>query len=246
MARVLIVDDSVIIRKNLQNLFSQLGHTVVAEAVDGKEAVEAYNKYMPDLVTMDITMPVMDGIEAVRRITIDHKDAHIIMVSAQGQKLMVLEAMKNGARNFIVKPIRLDTLKRIVDQITSNENEQSTDGSSAGQTDIPDSDEAVSSDSGDTHDKTVQQKENLFDIKNNEGVFDIKIFGNLDTAGITSLKSAVSGLLFVKPLKAVLDCESVSDLAGSTIDTLQEVVKNIKEAGGTITVTSNTKKLIQM
>ncbi|QSO47462.1 response regulator [Alicyclobacillus mengziensis] len=104
MARIMITDDAAFMRMMLKTLLSEGGHEVVAEASNGQEALERYATHMPDIVTMDITMPVMDGIEAVREIKSRHPDAKIIMCSAMGQQVMVLDAVKAGAKGFIVKP----------------------------------------------------------------------------------------------------------------------------------------------
>ena len=90
MARILIVDDSTVMRKNLYTIFTENGHEVVGEAIDGKQAIVLYSELKPDLVTMDITMPKMSGVEAVNFIVNKDQNAKIIMVSALNQKQMVL------------------------------------------------------------------------------------------------------------------------------------------------------------
>lgn len=105
MAKILIVDDSMIMRRNLKAILTQAGHSVIAEASNGKEAFIEYEKYMPDLVTMDITMPIMNGIEAVKKIISKSPEARIVMISALDQRSMVFEALENGAKHYIVKPI---------------------------------------------------------------------------------------------------------------------------------------------
>lgn len=104
MASVMIVDDSIIIRKALKKILVKLGHEVIAEASNGLEAVNEYSKKQPEIVTMDISMPIMDGINAVREILKDYNEAKIIMISAVDQKHLVFEALEAGARNYIVKP----------------------------------------------------------------------------------------------------------------------------------------------
>lgn len=104
MGRILITDDAAFMRMMIRNMVTEGGHEVVAEASNGLEAVELYDQYKPDVVTMDITMPVMDGIEAVREIKKRHPEAKIIMCSAMGQQQMVLDAVTAGAKGFLVKP----------------------------------------------------------------------------------------------------------------------------------------------
>jgi len=103
--QVLVVDDAQFMRLRLRQLLESHGHTV-SEASNGREAVERYRAARPDVVLMDITMPEMDGIEAVRVICREDPTAHIIMVSALGQQAMVLAAIQAGAKDFVVKPFQ--------------------------------------------------------------------------------------------------------------------------------------------
>lgn len=115
--KVMITDDAAIMRMMLKNILSSAGYEVVAEAADGKEAVEKYKEVHPDLVTMDITMPEMDGIKAVKSIKTIDPQAKIVMCSAMGQKSLVLEAIEAGASNFIVKPFDEGKVKEVVSKI---------------------------------------------------------------------------------------------------------------------------------
>jgi two-component system, chemotaxis family, chemotaxis protein CheY len=110
MYSVLIADDAVFMRTVIRNNLEKAGFEVVAEASNGKEAVSLYKQYKPDVVFMDITMPEMTGIEAVREIIKGYPSARIIMSSAMGQAPMVIEALKAGAVNFLVKPINNERL----------------------------------------------------------------------------------------------------------------------------------------
>lgn len=101
---ILVVDDSPVIVKLLSKLLGELGFRVVRTASTGEEAVNAYRACLPDLVTMDITMPVMDGIDATRAIVGEFPDAKIIVVTSHGQEKMVLNALKAGAKGYVLKP----------------------------------------------------------------------------------------------------------------------------------------------
>ncbi|WP_139492740.1 response regulator [Brevibacillus dissolubilis] len=109
MAKVLIVDDAAFMRQMLAQMLSG-EHEVCGEATTGVEAIEKYKEVQPDIVTMDITMPDMMGTEAVREILKLDPTAKIVMCSAMGQRHMVLEAMKLGAKDFIVKPFQKDNI----------------------------------------------------------------------------------------------------------------------------------------
>jgi two-component system chemotaxis response regulator CheY len=104
--RVLIVDDAVFMRMMIKDILGKNGFEVVGEAANGALAIEEYKKVDPDIVTMDITMPEMDGIIAVKEIRKIDPNANIIMCSAMGQQAMVMEAIQAGAKDFIVKPFQ--------------------------------------------------------------------------------------------------------------------------------------------
>lgn len=104
MARILVVDDSRTSRRILKGILEEFGHEVIDEAENGEIGYIKYNELKPDLVTMDITMPEVDGIEGVKLIKAFDKDANIIMCSAMGQQAMVIDAIQAGAKDFIVKP----------------------------------------------------------------------------------------------------------------------------------------------
>ena len=118
MARILIIDDAKFMRMTLANILLKANHEIVGEGENGKQAIELYKTLLPDLVTMDITMPEMGGIEAVRVIKEQFPDAKIIMCSAMGQQSMVMDAIKSGAKDFIVKPFQaervLEAVKKVV------------------------------------------------------------------------------------------------------------------------------------
>lgn len=117
MARIIIVDDSKVIRNALKIFLEAGNHEVIFEAKNGLEAVDAYKEYKPDIITMDISMPVMDGVEAVKQIKAFDADAKIIMMSALNHKEMVLTALKHGALNYLLKPVTKDKLLSTVSQI---------------------------------------------------------------------------------------------------------------------------------
>lgn len=112
--RILIVDDASFMRVVLKNILTQNGYEVAGEAGNGLEAIEKYKALKPDLMTLDITMPEMNGISAAQEIIKLNPDAKIIMCSAMGQQGMVIEAIKAGAKDFIVKPFQAE---RVIESI---------------------------------------------------------------------------------------------------------------------------------
>lgn len=120
MARILIADDSAVIRKTLKRILQSVGHEIVDEAKNGVEAVERYQALQPDLVTMDISMPIMSGIEAVKQIVQNYQDAKIVMISAIDEKNQVFEALECGAKHYIIKPFNENTVLKIIDVVISH------------------------------------------------------------------------------------------------------------------------------
>jgi two-component system, chemotaxis family, chemotaxis protein CheY len=115
---VLVCDDAVFMRTMVSDILSQAGFTVIGEAENGRQAVEKYQQLKPDLVPMDIIMPEMGGIEAVKKITQLDPGARILMCSAMGQQALVQEALQAGARDFVVKPFQpsrvLEAVQRVL------------------------------------------------------------------------------------------------------------------------------------
>jgi two-component system chemotaxis response regulator CheY len=115
---ILVVDDAAFMRMMIRDILVREGY-VIHEAVNGRDAIEKYSEVSPDLVTMDITMPEMDGITALREIRSTNPDAKILMVSAMGQQKMIVEALEFGALDFLVKPFQptkvLETVKKCLE-----------------------------------------------------------------------------------------------------------------------------------
>jgi two-component system chemotaxis response regulator CheY len=120
MARILVCDDSAFMRMMLKRVLIDNGHEIVGEAGDGMEAVQLYRQHKPDLITMDITMPKMDGIQAVTHIHEENPLVRIVMVTALGQRAIITDAIKAGASDFIVKPFDniqvIETVKKVLEQ----------------------------------------------------------------------------------------------------------------------------------
>lgn len=110
MAKVLIVDDAAFMRISIKNMLTKNGFEIVGEAENGAIAVEKYKELNPDVVTMDITMPEMSGLDALKAIVAHDANAKIIMVSAMGQEAMVRDSVLSGAKGFIVKPFKEEGL----------------------------------------------------------------------------------------------------------------------------------------
>jgi two-component system chemotaxis response regulator CheY len=116
MARVLVVDDAAFMRKMVTDALSGGGHEIVGEAANGAEAVQRFQELRPDVMTLDITMPEKDGLTALREIIAVDPGAKVVMCSALGQESKVLESIKLGAKDFVVKPFQADRVLSAIDK----------------------------------------------------------------------------------------------------------------------------------
>ena len=114
---ILICDDAAFMRMMIKDILTKNGYNVVGEAENGAKAVEKYQETKPDLVLMDITMPEMDGIQALKKIKSMDPNASVVMCSAMGQQAMVIESIQSGARDFIVKPFQPDRVLEAVKKV---------------------------------------------------------------------------------------------------------------------------------
>jgi two-component system chemotaxis response regulator CheY len=117
MASILIVDDAAFMRMMIKDILSKNGYEIAGEAANGVEAVEKYKETKPDLVTMDITMPEKDGVQALKEIKQIDPNAKVIMCSAMGQQSMVIDAIQSGAKDFIVKPFQADRVLEAIQKV---------------------------------------------------------------------------------------------------------------------------------
>ena len=119
--RFLLVDDSIFARKNLAGIIESFGGKIVGQAADGAAAIAEYARVKPDLVLMDITMPVMEGIEATERIVQQDPAARIVMVSSVGYQENIVSALQKGARHFVQKPVKSDVLYDVVKYVLGDD-----------------------------------------------------------------------------------------------------------------------------
>lgn len=117
MSKILIVDDSRTSRKILRTLLEEAGHEIVAEAENGQDGVDKYKEFKPEVTTLDITMPVMDGLEALKLIKEFDSSAKVIMVTAAGQQNKMVEAIKVGASEFVTKPFEKDNILKLIEKM---------------------------------------------------------------------------------------------------------------------------------
>ena len=123
--KVLVVDDVAFVRKTLSDLLTQAGYQVVGEATDGTDAVAKYSQLRPDLVTMDVVMPQMSGIEATKKIIKLDKEARVVIISAMGQENLVMEAINVGAKDYVLKPFSAQDVLKTLERAMSGESTRS-------------------------------------------------------------------------------------------------------------------------
>ena len=129
--RYLVVDDSVFARKNLAKIIETFGGQVAGEAGDGVSAIAEYDRTLPDIVLMDITMPQMEGIEAAERIIRNYSDARVVMVSSVGYQENIVAALQKGARHFVQKPVKPEVLYEVIKYVMGDDTVEA-EGAAAG------------------------------------------------------------------------------------------------------------------
>ena len=211
MARILIVDDSIVMRRNLRSLLEEAGHTIVGESIDGQQAYFDYRRTKPDLVTMDITMPKVDGIDALKNIIDNFPSANIIMISALDQKAKVFSALRNGAKHYIIKPIESKKVLSVINEVISNDYANQNNENK----------------------KMITSKQG-FEIANVEGKFVISFNEALDQSDYTLLNMAVKGILFIKPLKVVFNFLALDYVDDKVLLPIVKLANEVIQSGGEI------------
>lgn len=235
MSTILVVDDSAIMRRNLVTIFTQAGHTVVAEAINGGQAHLLYRTHLPDLVTMDITMPGINGIEAVKLIIKDYPDAKIVMVSALNQRNMVFEALELGAKHYLIKPITPESVISVVNKVL--------DIKQIDQRTLPRREENISINNADSIEIATQVP---FKIENNNNMFQINLTKYLTEESFVTLNQAVQGLMFVQPLNVIIHFGNIDSLSDPILERLSSITKAIQGAKGTIKVVTQSKEFVEL
>lgn len=225
MANIMIVDDSTVMRLNLRKILINAGHKIVAEVQNGKEACVYYEKLRPDLITMDISMPVMTGVEATKHIMERFPDANIIMISALSQKKMVYTALKNGARHYVIKPIDSEKVLRVVDEVLND-----------------------TSSPKNTSNNPPKEIQKGFVVENINGIFFFRFSKSLNNEHLDEMETALTGIRYVSPLIVRFDFGEILSLEQDIIDRLMEYAKTIVDAGGdyeSIASNNGFKRLIE-
>lgn len=253
MARILIVDDASIMRKNLKTILAEAGHAIVAEASNGSQAYIEYVKHRPDLVTMDITMPYMNGLDTLKKIINDYPDARIIIISSTNNNKVILEAIQSGAKNYIIKPFMVDKVLDVVNQVLQVTGQVSSDTidriyKNMGQNELGTANTAsdAAGPASPKSDGDASTARSTFHIKLKNNTFIISIDESIDRISFDTLRSGLQGILMVKPLKVVFDFGSCFM---ENLDCLDELIKfsnKAVKAGGNVLVVTQNKDVVHI
>lgn len=208
MARILIVDDSIIMRRNLTSILKEVGHTIVGEAGNGTQAYLQYRMHKPDIVTMDITMPNMDGLDALKQILEDDPAAKVIMISALDQKSKVYTALRSGAMHYIIKPLTAEKITSVIDSVLIKEPKK---------------------------EQTIQNQEPdaaAFDIENIEGEFVVTVNRDLYVQDVLVLMGAIQGFLYLDDPSICFKFDKYDAVDEESLTKFDAIINKIRSSNG--------------
>lgn len=233
MANILVVDDSAIMRINIRSILGEAGHNVVSEAENAVQAFYEYQKFRPDLVTMDINMPGTTGIEATKRILKSNPDAKIIIVSSLEQKNQVVDALEAGAKHYVLKPITPERLlQRINSVLGIEENVEEENAEEKTEENVEETEE----------ENTVKEEPFLI---TNKGVFVVKINKTIDSDALNGLNKLMDALLLIKPLEIIFDFNEIECLEMNVYNAFVELTKKLFEGKANTKIVVNNKELFK-
>ena len=237
MKKILVVDDSEIMRRNIKAIITSANkYIIVGEAKNGSEAFDMYEKYLPDIVTMDVTMPVMDGVESSKKILSKHPDAKIIIVSALDQKSTVFTALEFGVKQYIMKPVTPKSLlKAISDIAESDDKADNKNNIGILDFDISEADE-------------VSEAKKAFVIEkdsNGHIIFNVKAV--LGVKEIAKLKEEALKITIAsgKKNKFIFNFENINITEDSVIEIIFEIFKKMAESGINFIMVSTNVSFLQ-
>lgn len=242
MATVLIVDDSSMARRNLKSILMSAGHTILAEATNGVQAFVEYENHKPDFVTMDITMPILNGIDGTKKILRTYPNAKVIIVSALNKKLMILSALQNGAKHYIVKPYSPEKVIDVVNDVLQLSCKMSINDFSS-TIDQKQSKFSLSP-SPAQHKKNEGISIRPFFIESKDGISIINISKCMCNKNLTALKLGVQRISQIKPIKIVFNFGDIEVLDENTFNGIKEIFKNILTLDGSCIMTSSNQNFL--
>ncbi|THF77148.1 response regulator [Cohnella fermenti] len=253
MANIMIVDDSAMILNRMRAILEGMGHRIAAEAGDGREAVALYDPNRIDLVTMDIQMPRMDGIEAVRQIRRLHPEAAIVMVSSVEERAKIFDAIKMGARHYILKPFTEEKVREVLNAVLGpseasgnrrpDDEAGATTSLESAAASAPVQREAAARQKQERSGASLKLTPTLFsalpfELSRKEDRTVLVIQRHIRPSNLKTLHTCLQGLLYQRKLKCVVECwEPVVQEAGFQM--LVSFVEAVREQGGTIGIVTD-------
>jgi len=225
VAKILIVEDTIFIRSKIKDAVFEGGHVVVGEAENGVQAVNLYPILHPDIVTLDITMPIMSGIEALKQIIKINPEAKVIMLSAMGQQMIVIDCIKLGAKHFIVKPFSTNSLLRVIDEVLEN---------------VPQKPKAIVP----VEINPLISEFKAIDVHNITGTFVIEFPNPFNRKSIEDLLLFVEEVLNVNPLNIVIDFKNIEFITYQDIKVIDNIISTVRNTGGKVVIYSQNTKFI--
>lgn len=231
MARVLVVDDSGIVRRNMRMMLKTAGHDVIAEADNGRNAYAEYKIKLPDLVTMDLIMPDMDGIEAMQKILCDFPDAKIVVVSGSSEKETIIKAIKCGACHFLIKPIKQEKLTAVVNMVLTKDGQNK-------RLELVEKLNAM-------NDREPAVKTPPYTIEDKEGKYvEVKINETIDDNDVDLLYKQIDELLYKFQLKFIFDFGN-GLMPRGVLPKVNTIIIAVKQGDGMVRAVSSNADFVQ-
>ena len=242
MANILIVDDSSLMRRSMRSMLQQAGHEIVAEADNGLTACEMYASYRPDIVTMDLAMPDMDGLEAMRRIAAASPLAKIVVISALSGKDKIVEAIHAGASHFIIKPITYDKVVKVIKTVLEGNISPEQRLMLANRLAADEAAPAPVFPVG-----PALREEAFYVLENKHGKFmSITVRPGMNAGQAEQLATDIEDCLFTGYRRFLFDFGKVSNLAADTLSILTAAIASIQAEGGQVRAMAEAAEFIQL
>lgn len=218
MANIMVVDDSVVMRRVLKSYFSQIGHTVVAEAGNGEQALVYYDAFKPELVTLDITMPGADGIEILKQLIIKNPELKVIIVSSIKKKTTIVEALTNGAKHYILKPFTFDKIVSAVRGVFGEVEMEDVIKQAEEEVDIAIEEENAESVLNEVKTTIESTNVNIF-----SKFIKIEVSKNIESKNIEDYRKTIRDILIITPELVTIDFCKVKNIEKNDFDKIRKI-----------------------
>ena len=259
MSQILVIDDNLMMRKNIKSIVENLGHEVIGELETGEEIIDKYQEYQPDIVTLDIVMPGIDGLSALKELMFEFPKAKVIMVSVLGENSKIIKAIKLGAEYYLQKPIDAEEMcKAIKEALDSEDGNKTAENTCASIEDLEENIQAslkkelskfIKENPEESKDQKLEEKLQEIEVNNSDELepievslecsrFKIKVNQDLNERLLNLLDDTVKDFLVVEPLKITFDLKDVAFLSAEIKKEFEKIVRMIKVIGGEVKIIS--------